>query len=148
MLSARTIQALGNLEAKRTSTNPNAAALVVHLLYQAGVRPGDRIAVNCSGSFPALILSVLCAMDAMELDGTVFCSVGASTYGADLEENIRSRIARYGSVSCFVNVGGNLASTGGSPLTAALAFCKAPPPEMACWAVIWKKVFRFCIFST
>ncbi|MEA4932535.1 MAG: poly-gamma-glutamate system protein [Lawsonibacter sp.] len=167
---------LGNLEAKRTSTNPNAAALVVHLLYEAGVRPGDRIAVNCSGSFPALNLSVLCAMDAMELDGTIFCSVGASTYGAnlegftypdmehflytngylhhrstafslggendqglefpaeirqaicarletfgyeywdhaDLEENIRSRLARYGSVGCFVNVGGNLVSTGGS----------------------------------
>lgn len=167
---------LGNLEAKRTSTNPNAAALVVHLLYQAGVRPGDRIAVNCSGSFPALNLSVLCAMDAMGLNGMVFCSVGASTYGAnlegftypdmehflytkgylqhkssafslggendqglefpaevrqtictrleefgyeywdyaDLEENIRSRMERYGSVSCFVNVGGNLVSTGGS----------------------------------
>lgn len=77
---------LGNLEAKRTSVNPNAAALVVHLLFEAGVRPGDRIGVNCSGSFPALNLAVLCAMDAMELEGTVFSSVGASTYGANLEE--------------------------------------------------------------
>lgn len=76
---------LGNLEAKRTSVNSNAAALVVHLLYDAGVSPGDRIAVNCSASFPALNLAVLCAMDAMELEGIVFSSVGASTYGANLE---------------------------------------------------------------
>lgn len=77
---------LGNLEAKRTSVNPNAAALVVRLLYDAGVRPGDRIAVNCSASFPALNLAVLCAMDAMELEGMVFSSIGASTYGANREE--------------------------------------------------------------
>lgn len=167
---------LGNLEAKRTSVNPNAAALVVRLLYDAGVRPGDRIAVNCSASFPALNLAVLCAMDAMELEGMVFSSIGASTYGANreeftypdmeyilfengyihhksefvsfggandqglefseevketirtrlaelgrslwemdnLEENIQARLDRYGSVDCFVNVGGNLVSTGGS----------------------------------
>ena len=167
---------LGNLEAKRTSVNANAAALVVHLLYDAGVRLGDRIAVNCSASFPALNLAVLCAMDAMELEGIVFSSVGASTYGAnleeftypdmeyvlfaegyihrksdfvsfggandqgvefsadvkdtirtrlmrlgypvwemdDLEENIQARLDCYGSVVCFVNVGGNLVSTGGS----------------------------------
>lgn len=166
---------LGNLEAKRTSVNPNAAALVVHLLFEAGVRPGDRIGVNCSGSFPALNLAVLCAMDAMELEGTVFSSVGASTYGAnleeftyqdmeydlfakgyiqhrsayvswggandqglefseevktailarlagqgysfweidDLEENIQARLDCYEDVACFVNVGGNLVSTGG-----------------------------------
>lgn len=167
---------LGDLEAKRTSVNPNAAALVVRLLYDAGVRPGDRIAVNCSASFPALNLAVLCAMDAMELEGTVFSSVGASAYGAnleeftysdmesvlfaegyirrrsdfisfggandqglefseevktsirtrlarmgyscwemdDLEENIQARLDCYGTVACFVNVGGNLVSTGGS----------------------------------
>jgi len=167
---------LGNLEAKRTSVNPNAAALVVRLLYDAGVRPGDRIAVNCSASFPALNLAVLCAMDAMELEGMVFSSIGAYTYGANreeftypdmeyilfengyihhksefvsfggandqglefseevketirtrlaelgcslwemdnLEENIQARLDRYGSVDCFVNVGGNLVSTGGS----------------------------------
>lgn len=167
---------LGNLEAKRSSVNPNAAALVVRMLYNAGVKPGDRIAVNCSASFPALNLAVLCAMDAMELEGVVFSSVGASTYGAnleeftyqdmeytlfsqghlqrksdvvsfggandqglefdedvkaairtrltdlgyllweaeDLEENIQARMERYGAVTCFVNVGGNLVSTGGS----------------------------------
>ena len=166
----------GNIEAKRTSTNPNSAALVVRLLCEAGVRPGDRIAVNCSGSFPALNIAVLCAMDAMDLEGVVFSSVGASTYGANLEEftyqdmehvlfqrglirrvsdhislggaedqgmefpeetkeaicdrltglgyvfwnepdletNVRRRLEAYGEAECFVNVGGNLVSTGGS----------------------------------
>ena len=34
---------LGNLEAKRTSVNPNAAALVVHLLFEAGSDQGIEL---------------------------------------------------------------------------------------------------------
>lgn len=77
---------LGNLEAKRSTTNPNTAAMVVDMFYQLGLEPGDHVAVNLSSSFPAVNLSVLCAMDAMGLDGTVINSVGASTYGANLPE--------------------------------------------------------------
>ena len=52
---------LGVLEAKRTSTHPDFAALAVDLLQQCGAQNGDRIAVNLSGSFPALAISVLSA---------------------------------------------------------------------------------------
>ena len=52
----------GNLKAKQTSLNPNFAAAVVQMLHDAGVREGDVVAVGCSGSFPALNLSVYAAL--------------------------------------------------------------------------------------
>lgn len=76
---------LGALESKRTSANPNMAALVVHLISEAGVRRGDTIAVNMSGSFPALNLAVISAAEAMGLEAVLMSSIGASTYGANHE---------------------------------------------------------------
>lgn len=72
---------IGHLEAKRTTTNPNVAGLIVHLLYQAGVAPGDTIAVGCSASFPALIVASLAAAKAMDVHPIIILSLGASSYG-------------------------------------------------------------------
>lgn len=72
---------LGHLEAKRTTTNPNMAALLVHLLHQAGVAAGDTIAVGSSASFPALMIATLAAAQAMEVYPVVILSLGASSYG-------------------------------------------------------------------
>lgn len=74
---------LGSLEAKRTSTNPNFAGLIVFLLEESGVRRGDAIAVGASGSFPALIVAALSALKAMDLRPLVICSIGASQWGAN-----------------------------------------------------------------
>jgi poly-gamma-glutamate system protein len=74
---------LGSLEAKRTSANPNFAGAVVLLLRRAGVGSGDIIAVGASGSFPALILAVLSAAKAMDLEPLVLTSLGASQWGAN-----------------------------------------------------------------
>lgn len=73
---------LGHLPAKRTSTNPNMAGLIVHLLGQAGATPGACAAVAFSGSFPALNIAVLSACAAMDLRPVAVSSIGASTYGA------------------------------------------------------------------
>ncbi len=74
---------LGNLGAKRTTTNPSFAALVVYLLQEAGVKRGDTVAVGASSSFPALIVAVLSATEAMELKPLMICSLGASQWGAN-----------------------------------------------------------------
>lgn len=74
---------LGSLESKRSTTNPNLAAAIVDLFTRLGLAPGDRVAANLSGSFPAANIAVLCAMDAMGLDGVAIPSIGASTYGAN-----------------------------------------------------------------
>lgn len=77
---------LGSLVAKRTSTNPAFAAVVVDMLGRAGVRRGDRVAVGFSGSFPALNVAVLSAASVLELRPVILSSVGASTYGANQPE--------------------------------------------------------------
>lgn len=74
---------VGNLEAKRTTTNPNFAGLVVFLLKEAGVRNGDTIAVGASGSFPALIVAVLSAAKVMDVKPLMIYSLGASQWGAN-----------------------------------------------------------------
>lgn len=76
----------GALEAKRTTTNPNFAAVMVEYMKRAGLKEGDRIAVNFSGSFPAANLSVICAAEALNLKPIIISSVGASTYGANIPE--------------------------------------------------------------
>lgn len=76
----------GQLETKRTTTNPNSGALLVRLLLEAGVRPEDTAGVNLSGSFPAANIALMCALEEMNVNGIVFSSIGASTYGATLPE--------------------------------------------------------------
>lgn len=170
----------GLLEAKRTTTNPNSGALLVRLLLDAGVCPGDTVAVNLSGSFPAVNIALMCALEEMQVSGIIFSSIGASTYGATIpeftypdmelllyeaniisqkstyismggyqdlgsdmdpklvaqiqerlqasgykllslsnyDENLNFRFSYYiaQDISCFVNIGGNLLSFGGSDL--------------------------------
>lgn len=74
---------IGSLPAKRTSTNPNFAALLVYLLHRAGVREGDYVAVGASGSFPALIVASLSACRALDAKPLPFFSLGASQWGAN-----------------------------------------------------------------
>lgn len=77
---------IGALEAKRTTANPDMAALAVQLLREAGVKPGDRVGAAFSGSFPGLNLAVLSACQVMEVDLAYICSAGSSTYGANQPE--------------------------------------------------------------
>jgi poly-gamma-glutamate system protein len=77
---------LGQLEAKRTTTNPDMAGLVVHLLRRAGVSAGDTIAVGPSASFPALLIAALTAAEAMGVHPVAILSLGASAYGATRPE--------------------------------------------------------------
>lgn len=77
---------LGALESKRSSVNPNVAAMVVELFTELELKPGDRVGVNLSGSFPGLNTAVLIAADTMGLETVTMSSVGASTYGANLPE--------------------------------------------------------------
>lgn len=77
---------LGSLESKRSTTNPNTAAMIVDMLEQCGIKKGDTVAVNLSSSFPCLNIAVICALDAMDTRGVIINSVGASTYGANLPD--------------------------------------------------------------
>ena len=76
----------GRLEAKRTTTNPNFAGLVVFLFHEAGARRGDAVAVGASSSFPALIVATLSAAKVMGLEPLVVSSLGSSEWGANIPE--------------------------------------------------------------
>ncbi|MDR0841250.1 MAG: poly-gamma-glutamate system protein [Christensenellaceae bacterium] len=76
---------LGHLEAKRSTTNPNFAAIFVACFGELGLKPGDRIAINLSGSFPCANIAALCAAQVMGLNPVIFSSVGASSYGGNLD---------------------------------------------------------------
>jgi poly-gamma-glutamate system protein len=73
---------LGQLEAKRTSTNPDFAGLIARLLMDAGVGAGDRVAIGASGSFPGLLVAALAAVEALGGEPVTVLSLGSSSFGA------------------------------------------------------------------
>ncbi|MDA8746243.1 poly-gamma-glutamate system protein [Rubripirellula amarantea] len=73
----------GHLDAKQTSVNPNFAAVTVRLLLDAGVKPGDCVAIGMTGSFPALDVAVLQACESLDVRPLVVSSAASSQYGAN-----------------------------------------------------------------
>ena len=76
----------GHLDAKQTSVNPNFAAVAVKYLSDIGARPGDRVAIGCTGSFPALNIAVIAAAESMELKPVLISSAASSQFGANHPE--------------------------------------------------------------
>lgn len=74
---------LGALPAKRTTTNPNLAAIFIHFFHQLGLRSGDRIGVGASSSFPAVILALWAASETYGLEVSLITSLGSSSWGAN-----------------------------------------------------------------
>ena len=72
------------LEEKRTSQLPDFAALCVRYFSEAGLKAGDPVGANLSGSYPGLNLAVLCAAEVMDLDIVYSVSIGSSNFGANL----------------------------------------------------------------
>ena len=59
---------------------------MVQYFRQAGLGPGDPVAVAVSGSFPGMNIGLYAAMETMELRPVVITSVGASNWGANSPE--------------------------------------------------------------
>lgn len=76
----------GHLESKQTTANPNFAAAFVDMLDEAGVKDGDVVAVNCTGSFPAMNITIYAALETLGAEPIVISSVSASEYGATYPE--------------------------------------------------------------
>jgi len=85
---------LGDLEAKRSTLNPNFAALIVRYFDAAGLKEGDVVAIGASGSFPGLLVATLCAAREMGLEAMTIASFGASMYGATRPELSIARMLR------------------------------------------------------
>ncbi|TWU62766.1 poly-gamma-glutamate system protein [Crateriforma conspicua] len=76
----------GDVTAKRTSINPNFAAVAVQMLRDAGVENGDTIAIGVSGSFPGINACVYAAAETMNLKPIIITSGAASQWGANLPD--------------------------------------------------------------
>lgn len=89
----------GFLAAKQMSANPNFAAVILHLLHEAGVKEGDVVACGLSGSFPALNVSTFAALKVLGARPIVIASTSSSEWGAnhtdylwlDMEKTLRER---------------------------------------------------------
>ncbi len=73
----------GYLPAKRTSVNPNFAAVVVQYLKSLGIKKDDVVAVGISGSFPAMNIAVYSAIETLGAKAIVVSSAGSSQWGAN-----------------------------------------------------------------
>lgn len=73
----------GYLDLKKMATNPNFASVVVDMIKEARLRPGDLVTVGYTGSFPGANIAVLSAIQAVGLEPIIISSVGSSNWGAN-----------------------------------------------------------------
>jgi poly-gamma-glutamate system protein len=73
---------VGDLAAKRTTTNPDFAAAEVRLLASLDLQPGTPVAVILSGSFVGGGIATIAALEALKLRPVLIVSLGASMWGA------------------------------------------------------------------
>lgn len=73
----------GYIDSKLSTTNPNFAGMIVQFLKDAGVKNNDNVAVSFTGSFPALNIAVIAALETLKAKPIIITSVGASNYGAN-----------------------------------------------------------------
>ena len=104
---------LGSLEAKRTTANPDMAALCVRLFTQAGIKRGSSVGCSFSGSFPAMNIAALCALDAIGAHVVYMSSIGASTYGANQVELTSPEMLHHLYLNGFINNDCAVISMGG-----------------------------------
>ena len=105
---------LGVLDSKRTSTNPNFAAVIVDMLIKAGAKKGDYVGITFSGSFPTLNIAVSCAVEVMHLKPLIMCSIGASSYGANNPQFTYVDMAHYLYEEGYFSFNPNYVSLGGA----------------------------------
>jgi len=84
VLGTEVTTSTGNLASKRTSANPNLAAVVVEYFRRLNLARGDLVAVGCSGSFPGVNVAVLSAIEVMGLSPLVITSTTSSDFGANI----------------------------------------------------------------
>ncbi len=76
---------LGDLNAKQTAAQSGWCRAIACLLDSVGITERDTVGVTMSGSFPGINLAVLLTLEAAHIPYRSVASLGASSYGANLE---------------------------------------------------------------
>ncbi len=91
---------LGSLEAKELSARPEFAALMVALLLKAHIDSTQKVGVLMTGSFPALAVCTLAALQTLHIPAVIFSSLSASCYGANQPRatwlDMETRLQKFG----------------------------------------------------
>lgn len=74
----------GELAAKQLAARAGWVAVFRGWYRDAGLRPGDAVAINTSGSFPGLFLAARIAAESMHLRARAVASLTSSNYGANV----------------------------------------------------------------
>lgn len=114
---SETTTTLGHKDAKILSAAPDFPALLVQWLKDAGITRGDAVAINASGSFPALTVAALSAVKAVGARPLLIASLGSSSWGANrpeqtwlhMEKDLTARWPEYASLAVSLGGGGDMA---------------------------------------
>jgi poly-gamma-glutamate system protein len=115
----------GDISQRLTALNPNLAAVMLDLLRDADVKPGDYVAVGTTGSNPGVNLAMYAAMQTLKVHPVIITSVGSAEYGAnrdsltwlDMEKVLKAKnlidfSTNYASLGGYKDRGGGLDSLG------------------------------------
>jgi poly-gamma-glutamate system protein len=95
---SETTTTIGEVQAKRTATNPDFAAAIARILLGLKPQPGAAVGIIASGSFPGANIAAISAVESLGLKPVIVSSLGSSMFGAtdpefgwlDMEAAIRS----------------------------------------------------------
>jgi poly-gamma-glutamate system protein len=95
---SETTTTIGEVQAKRTATNPDLAAAIARVLLGFKPQPGAAIGIIASGSFPGANIAAISAVETLGLKPVIVSSLGSSMFGAndpefgwlDMESVVRS----------------------------------------------------------
>ena len=73
---------IGDLQAKRTVTNPDLAAALARILITLKPHPGAAVGLILSGSFVGANIAAIAAVESLGLRPVIISSIGASMFGA------------------------------------------------------------------
>lgn len=66
-----------------TTTNPNFSAALIEIFYRLKLKPGDTVAINWDGTYPALNIQVLSAVKTLDLNPLIITAQTSGMWGAN-----------------------------------------------------------------
>jgi poly-gamma-glutamate system protein len=73
-----------SIQTVRRAADPNVAAMIYTMLVDAGVKQGDPVAVNVTGSYPGANIATYAALAVLEADPVIITTPVSSEWGANL----------------------------------------------------------------
>lgn len=99
---SETTTTIGEVQAKRTTTNPDLAAAIARVLIGLQPKPGAAVAIVASSSFPGANIAAIAAVETLGLKPVIISSLGSSMFGANDPEfgwlDMEAVIARSGTL--------------------------------------------------